>query len=288
MSIKIILLKLLIKTGLIDLFNFTIKSTVNNTPVYIPLKGSMGYENVFLGEAWFSDIFKKLMINSSNQSVFVDVGVNIGQTILKIKSINPNINYVGIEPNVTCISYAHELVKVNDFTNISLYPVGFSSDNGFLKLYADNIHASGASVIKDFRRNGKKIQFEYNINVVKGDVLLKNISGPIKLIKIDVEGFESDVLKGLTQTMTTHRPVIMCEVLPVYSKSNNARLDRQLALEALLKENDYKLYLINENNSTISSIEEIGIHGDMGRTNYLFSHISDCQKLEAALFPRDA
>lgn len=276
-------LRLLKKTGLIVFFNLTVKSTVNNKQVFVPLKGLMGYENVFLLESWFSDISKHILTDFTERSIFVDVGVNIGQTILKIKTINPEVNYIGFEPNAACVYYAHELVKINHFSNISIFPVGLGSESGLLKLYADNVYASGASVIKGFRRSGKKIQFEYNINVLKGDEVLKNIDGLIRLIKIDVEGFEADVIQGLTEVIFSHRPVIICEVLPVYTENNTARLSRQQKLESLLRENDYKIFQINEMNSTISPIAEIGIHGDMGRTNYLFCHSTESEKLASVL-----
>lgn len=39
-------------------------------------------------------------------------------------------------------------------------------------------------------------------------------ASPPELIKIDVEGFEGDVLRGLTNTITRNRPIIVCEFSP--------------------------------------------------------------------------
>lgn len=270
------------------MFNLTVRSSVNNKKVLVPLKGQMGYENVFLRESWFSDISNFLLLDFTSRSIFVDVGVNVGQTILKIKTIKPDVNYIGFEPNAACVYYAHELVKINQFTNVSIIPVGLGSESGLFKLYADNIYASGASIIENFRRGGKKIEFEYNINVLKGDDVLSNVDGDVKLIKIDVEGFESDVIQGLTSIISSHKPVIICEVLPVYSDNNTARLSRQLKLESLLREHNYKMFQIIETNSSISPIEKIGIHGDMNRTNYIFCHSSESEKLEAAISSKKA
>jgi hypothetical protein len=48
------------------------------------------------------------------------------------------------------------------------------------------------------------------------DYIAESIASPerIKLIKIDVEGFEFSVLKGLSRFLATARPLIVCEIKP--------------------------------------------------------------------------
>ena len=41
---------------------------------------------------------------------FIDVGVNVGQTLLKLKSISSEINYLGFEPNPNCVNYLKNLI----------------------------------------------------------------------------------------------------------------------------------------------------------------------------------
>lgn len=61
---------------------------------------------------------------------FIDVGVNIGQTLLNVRSIDKDRNYIGFEPNPTCINYVMELIKINDFKNTTLIPFGIAGNDG--------------------------------------------------------------------------------------------------------------------------------------------------------------
>jgi FkbM family methyltransferase len=47
------------------------------------------------------------------------------------------------------------------------------------------------------------------------DQILGRLDSPISFIKIDVEGCETEVLRGANRTIMTHRPVIWCELNPI-------------------------------------------------------------------------
>lgn len=51
----------------------------------------------------------------------------------------------------------------------------------------------------------------YNFNTI--DNLLKSYTKKINLIKIDVDGFDYQVLKGAEQTLKNHKPIIMFELM---------------------------------------------------------------------------
>lgn len=96
------------------------------------------------------------------------------------------------------------------------------------------------------------------------------------MIKIDVEGFELEVFKGMLSLLKL-RPLIICEILPVYNihkENGRKRWERQSKLQGILKENEYSIFLINEQAGTLNYLEDFFAHGSMQQTNYLFVHQS--------------
>jgi hypothetical protein len=87
--------------------------------------------------------------------------------------------------------------------------------------------------------------------------------------------------------MQLAKPIIICEVLPIYSlekENGKYRYNRQNELINLLIENKYELFLIDELNFKLEHISEIIIHGDMNRTNYVFCHQTELNMLENLTF----
>ena len=263
------IIKLFEKTGIIKRINFSIGIRIKSKNFRIPFTGSkMGLENINMVESWFLVVFSKLQKLKSD-GAFFDIGMNVGQTLLKVKSINNELNYLGVEPNVFCVNYLYKLVKLNRFDNVKIYPVGLGQSSNILTLYADNEFASGASVISGFRKN-QQIKHEYLIPVISGDDVVNHSRLKVSIIKIDVEGFELDVIKGLENTMKDMRPFIICEVLPNYGNIESARYKRQVELELCLKESNYSILRINESNASLVAISNFGIFDTMEQTNYVF------------------
>ena len=94
------------------------------------------------------------------------------------------------------------------------------------------------------------------------------------LIKIDVEGFELDVIKGLQETLRRESPIVICEILPNYLDKNSERYKRQIELEEILVKLDYSVYRVDEQNSKLMHLANIGLFESMDETNYVFVHKS--------------
>jgi len=93
-----------------------------------------------------------------------------------------------------------------------------------------------------------------------------------------VEGGELEVLDGFEKTLQNLRPMIICEILPVYHlKSENlpTRQNRQQKLLSKLKDRHYSVYRIL-NGDSLKSLDEIEVHSNLSDSNYLF--VPDEQK----------
>lgn len=280
---KYYILKVIQVIGILDKLNIIVTKNVYGVKTKIPIIGNTGIYNMVDGEKWLYSLFKKLY--TLKKGSVIDVGINIGQTLIKLKSIDKEIVYYGFEPNPACIYYAHQLNKVNKFDNVMIYPVGLADSKSLLTLYADNEIASGASILEKFREN-YQVNFKYSIPVWDFDDIDID-PNEVSIVKIDVEGFELEVFKGMVNLLKQGSPFIVCEILPVYSlESENGkyRYKRQNELIKILKENKYVMFLIDELNLKLIKIDEIIIHGDMNRTNYVICHESEQSVLNNLVF----
>lgn len=268
---KRLFIRILNKFGFLKLVNLTLTTVVNNHSFKIPLIRSMGLENVSISELWMIQLLGKILEDKKGK-VYVDVGVNLGQTLIKLKSVDPNIMYYGFEPNSNCIYYTKELIKANNFTNVALFPVGISDKTSIYELtfYSDNDGDSSASMLKDFRPTQKTYRKEY--------ISCFNVSEivaipPIGILKIDVEGAEKEVIESFKEKIIVDQPYIQLEILPVYDKKNMDRLIRQEALENLFKKLNYSIFriLIDESNQlrSLQEVPTIGVHSNLKWCEYL-------------------
>jgi len=208
--------------------------------------------------------------------LFIDAGMNIGQTLLKVAALDGNRKYVGFEPNPVCFNYCFQLIKANELQNYSIYPVGLFNETKILTLFLDKEFASGASVSENFRNNKERYPIKVNVPVFKGDdVLQQRMEEKVGIVKMDVEGVEFEAIEGLHDRLKADTPFIIIEILPVYSlESENGkfRKKRELQLLAILFELGYKMYRINEKEEKLVYLDEIEVHQSMALTNYLFVH----------------
>ena len=266
------LIKLLLKKILV-FFNFTIRIKVNEKNFKIPILGGLGVANRNIGELWMIDFLVMLLPIAGSK--FIDVGVNVGQTLIKVKSIDEDINYIGFEPNPSCVFYAKKLIKKNHFKNTIVVPIGISTRSGLgeLNFYSKKDDESAATMVTDFRT--KRIIRKELVPLLKVESITHQINfNDMSILKIDVEGAEIEVIKSFKTEIKKNYPFILMEILPVYSELENPeRLQRQSSLEDILHELRYSIFRIIKNNDELvelRKISHIGIHSNINNCEYVF------------------
>jgi FkbM family methyltransferase len=264
---KRIFLKVCSKLKILGYFNVEVKLKQG---IKAPVMGGLGYDNILGTEKWMSSLLRGLLQRSGG--CFVDVGVNIGQTLIKVKSIDRDIEYIGFEPNPICVFYAEKLISSNKFPNAKIIPAGISNTNEIvtLKYFSTDLTDSSASIIDNFRPNSPVLG-EKAIAVLNSDKI--RIDSKITLIKIDVEGAELMVIEGLKSFLSRDRPAIIIEILPVYEAKNQERLSRQNAIMKIMNDLNYTILRVikNQDNTLkgVVRIEDFGIHSDIALSDYL-------------------
>ena len=148
-----------------------------------------------------------------NWGFAIDIGANIGLWSKDLSEYFDNI--VCFEPNKKCIEclekninkkksviYNHALGSVN--TQMDLYTPSFSGGSSFI-----NKTRIGTN------ENGSKIYGEFSKNTSKQKTIIKTLDSfnfqNVDFIKIDVQSFELEVLKGAYKTLRANSPIICIE-----------------------------------------------------------------------------
>jgi len=143
-------------------------------------------------ESHLDRIYQSYCIESiglKNGDTVIDCGANIGELNLAIKNKKVDINYIGFEPELITF----ECLKLNvSEKNDKLINKALSDSNEVKKLYLDSY--GGNSSLESF---GSSDYIE--IETIKLDEF--ETPTKIKLLKIEAEGHEPEVLRGAVNTL---------------------------------------------------------------------------------------
>lgn len=172
----------------------------------IPLIHGMGRWLFLRDDGWRKKILSSLP--ESQTRVVLDVGLNVGQSLLDISENVKFEKYYGIEPNPACVLYVNELIRMNNLQNTVVLPYALGERKELLQLMSKGWDDASSSVV------ARRGNFYYtSVLSLPGDELVNDLGiDRLGLIKIDVEGFELQVLRGLKDTILQQKPVIFCEV----------------------------------------------------------------------------
>lgn len=262
--------RILRRLGQFARINRNVAADVGGTRVAVPVSAGLMAE---LTETWMLALLRRLMALSPG--TFVDVGVNLGQTLIKAKAIDPARRYVGFEPNPVCVHYVEELLAANGWPNCQIVPAGLGASSGIvtLELYNGRSGDSSASIVEGFRP-GEAVSFRKTVAILgAADLPVDLLAPPVGVIKIDVEGAEADVIDALAPVIVRDRPLITMEILPCYDDSRADRIARQARIEARLAAANYRILRVlhagQGGGFAFEPLTTIGIHGDLALCEYV-------------------
>ena len=138
----------------------------------------------------------------------VDVGANVGDTIAVLKSA-VNVPVIAVEGDE--VSYQFLEKNAKQFSNVSLVKT-FLSDRPREENVTFEKGGWNATIIPD-KQGSTRVSFKTLDDVISSGAYDKS---EIKLLKVDVEGFDTIVLRGAVDTIQKHKPVLFFE----YNREN--------------------------------------------------------------------
>jgi len=192
--------------------------------------------------------------------VIFDVGANDGQSISRFKKVFPNSKIYSFEPD----SEIFKKLKIfsQKFRNVKIYNQGLSSKNGQSVFYSygyDKISSilpldKNSKLFKSRKLAlGQKKNFfkKKKIEIIKLDtfVKIKKIKR-INVLKIDVQGFEPEVLRGSSEFLKKSKvDIIELEIILGFGYLKSISF---FDIEKNLNKFGYKLISLNYSSNVIS------------------------------------
>lgn len=153
-------------------------------------------------------------------SVAVDIGASAGTiTAAMSKTVGRDGTVFAFEPARRAYSILEKVVTANELTNVTYEQIAVCDNNGtalFAEYGADptgeNTWLPEASTLMTDAARNVSHSTHYEVRTVRLDDYLADFSQSIRLIKIDVEGFEIEVLKGAGLTIQKHHPFFSIDI----------------------------------------------------------------------------
>lgn len=278
------LIRLLQRARLIRQVSLNMRAHVNGHALRIPIVRGTGISSLVDGEPWATGLYGFLL--QQFPGTFIDVGVNVGQTLIRTRTLKPNLDYVGFEPNTFCVAYLKRLMLLNPLLHAPIIDAGLGDHDGEATLHMnlDSLSDDSASIVEDFRP-GQAVHHRLEVRIIRFETAEREAAiGKAGIVKIDVEGSEREVLRSMADRISKDRPAVVLEILPVGRASNTERLTRQQDIEALFASIGYHMLRIH-NMGSATKLERmtgpIGVHDDQRLANFVVVP----QEREAELLP---
>jgi len=212
--------------------------------------------------------------------IFVDIGANIGlMSIIASNIIGENGKVFSFEPDPKIFSILEHNIEINNISNITIYnfALGSKKDKAYLQQRVSDNRGTNFLSFDDHTKNSKEVLIQSLDEVAQEQKILD-----IKLIKIDVEGWESEVLKGAEKILQMpNAPILIIE----YSKSQIGNDPLNNPYNFIKKINDYKFFRLKNGKEKISKLIEIKDESDLPEEDNIFCFLEDhIKKLDQKMF----
>lgn len=243
--------------GILKFFKWQINCLLNPYPIlytytenarFIIKKGLAGATgNLYCGLMEYEDMAFLLHFLRSND-LFIDIGANVGAyTILASSEINAKT--IAIEPVPSTFKNLMDNILINNIQEkVNALNIGLGSKNGKLKF------TKSFDSVNHVATENETDTIEVDIDTL--DTILLKEQCPI-LLKIDVEGFETEVIKGADITLLNK--FLKAIIIELNGSGQRYGYDERQIHNKLL-EHGFKPYNYNPKTRQLMELETFGTH----------------------------
>ena len=254
----------------------SVKSPIRSIvkPLFFKLLGKRGYFRMQV-YAKAKDIRQRLVEEKEMELLprlvqkgdeVLDIGANFAYYSTRLsENVGPDGTVIAFEPIPFTHRVCEALLKVFKASNVQLHNKGVGAKNEQVKfsvplqdfgaLSAGQAHFAG----RNNELEGKEKYYQFNkaetfmCDVVSLDSFLGGKLSKLSFVKIDIEGAEYHALKGMSELLTNHQPVILIEIQPFFLKGFGIE---EADLLQLIEELGYELYLYDQASKKLNNSME--------------------------------
>lgn len=153
-------------------------------------------------------------ITDPRQTLLYDIGANIGAYSVILPTLVPGLTVHAFEPDLRNLVFLKANIAINGLEErVQISDVAVGDESGTVQFLesrgGDNLNTGKSKVVGDLSDHA-------NLRTVTKVAVddLCDFSGRTVLMKIDVEGFEFDVLNGMHRTLRDNDCHLMIEIFP--------------------------------------------------------------------------
>ena len=154
-----------------------------------------------------------------------DIGANIGMiSIYASHLVGRRGRVLAFEPNPLCCWRIESLIRKNRLSNVTLFQTALSSEAGTMELKVNPFHSGTATLSPLSLEDETAYSERIAVKIQRGDTVFEECP-PVQLLKIDVEGFEVNVLRGCKKTLQKWMPAVVTEAVSDHLVRAGSSLD---------------------------------------------------------------
>lgn len=172
----------------------------------------------------------------------MDIGAQLGYISAHIARLVTETGAVySLEPDPKVLGRLRQTVEQNQFHWVHILPCAASDRQGTISFFISPTPGWSTAVPGSHRK--ELIHTEVECNTVDALMASGQIQGPLRLVKMDVEGHECAVLDGMGALLERDRPLVLMEVNPdMMAPLGLGTFDQ---LERIVKHR-YRIYTVHE------------------------------------------
>jgi FkbM family methyltransferase len=181
---------------------------VNNSKMYLyPRQGGINYDLYLYKKR--EPLCTDFLIHSrvlKEGDVVLDIGANIGYYVLiESQLVGKTGKVYAVEPVTSTFELMQKNLQLNSLTNVSASNFAFGEKDGESEIYVCN--ESNLCAMNKSAVGGKIVRIQ-KVPLVTVDTFFRGKTPP-KLIRMDVEGYEYQIFKGMTETLKGNTRIFM-------------------------------------------------------------------------------